>query len=334
MRAGHFITHVQSLVGDPDGDFHTTEKVLLHLNTAIEEICTRSRTVCTYIYIPAVKGQGMYGMPDNFLAFKYVGYYYQDELIPIYPGGMADAAPAIFSQRNSYGIPHTYADGGNAYVEKTVGRVQTVEEVQQVYPGVGIGTFRSDTEIPSVLIGDRLINFTDNSEGVITDVDNPNGRITYANLKDGKDNRMDIGDNFRILSRTEHRKTLAISPPPQKTDSIGAESIFVFYAREHLPITLENIENRNDEIEIGDEFNSTLRHRVCYYACLEERGLDNPATAGFDVKYETDYNKAFPKANRRIQQLITTWRSGGRRPPPRITIKQIGDYAVRNPAVE
>ena len=121
MRAGNFITHVQALVGDPDGDLHTTEKVLLHLNTAIEEICTRSRTVCTYIYLPAIKGQGMYGMPDPFLAFKFVGYYYQDRLIEVYPGGITDAAPGIFSQRNYYSIPHTYADGGNAFIEKVVG---------------------------------------------------------------------------------------------------------------------------------------------------------------------------------------------------------------------
>ena len=333
MRAGNFITHVQRLVGDPDGDFHSQEKVLLHLNTALEEICTRSRTVCTYLYLPAIEGQGMYGMPDHFLAFKYVGYYYQDELIPIHPGGIADAAPAIFSQRYSYGIPHTYAEGGNAYVEKVVARVQTVEQVSTVYPGVGVGTFISDSEIPSVLAGDKLINFTDNSEGVISEVDNLAGRITYTDLANGKDNRMDIGDNFRILSRSEHRKTLAISPPPQKTDSLGAESIFVFYAREHIPITIENIENRNDEIEIGSEFNSALRHRVCYFASQEEKGIDNPQTQIYDVKYETDYMKAFPKANRRIQQLISTWRRGGRRPPPRITITQIGDYEVRNPAV-
>lgn len=334
MRAGNFITHVQSLLGDPEGEFHTTEKVLLHLNTAIEEVCTRSRTICTWIYLPAIKGQGMYGMPDDFLAFKYVGFYYQDQLLEIHPGGIADAAPAIFSQRNYYNIPHTFAEGGNAYVEKVVTTVQRLIETQEVYPGVGTGAFIANAEIPTVLVGDRLINYTDGSEGVVTAVDNPNGRISYADLANGQDNTMSQGDHFRILSRTEHRHTLSIAPPPQKTDKVGAESIFVFYAREHLPITKEHIDNRNDEIEIGTEWNAALRHRVCYYGSLEEKGIDNHQTQLFEVAYETEYMKRYPKANRRIQQTITTWRRGGKRPPPRITIKQTGDYAVRNPAVE
>lgn len=335
MRAGNFITHVQSLVGDPAGDFHTTEKVLRHLTTAIEDICTRSRTICTWLYIAAERGRGMYGLPDNFLEFKFVGFYYQDQLIELHPGGVADTAPRIFSERyQTYNrIPHTFADGGNAFIEKVVTTVQTLESQQQVYPGVGTGTFIAGAEIPTVKRGDRLINFTDNSEGDIIDVDPPNGRVTYANLANGEDNTMSEGDEFRILSRTEHLHTLVLSPPPQKDDATGAESIYVFFAREHIPITMADIDNQNDEIEIGTEWNSTLRHRVCYYASLEEKGIDNPQTQIYDVKYETDYMKAFPKANRRIRQILSTWRRGGKRPPPRVTIRQIGDYAVRNPAV-
>ena len=335
MRAGNFITDISQLLGDPSGDFHTTDNLLRYLNIAIEDICTRSRTICTWIYLQAIKEQGMYGLPDTFLEFKFVGYYYQDQLIEVHPGGIADTAPGIFSQRyqNYNNIPHTFADGGNAYVEKVVTTVQRLVEAQEVYPGVGTGTFIAGAEIPTVKVGDRLINYTDNSEGVITVVDPPNGRITYADLANGEDNTMSQGDNFRILSRTEHRHTLALSPPPQKTDKLGTESLYVFHAREHIPISMENIENDNDEVEIGTEWNSTLRHRVCYYACLEEKGIDNPQTQIYEIKYETDYDKAFPKANRRIKQTISSWRRGGRRSPPRISITQQGDYAVRNPAV-
>ena len=336
MRAGNFITHVQSLVGDPSGDFHTTEQVLLHLVTAIEDICTRSRTICTWMFLPAVRGQGMYGMPDNFLEFKFVGFYYQDQLLEVYPANTAETAPRIFSERyqNRSQIPHTFADGGNAHTERVAANVQELIEAQQMYPGVGVGTFISGAEILTVRAGDRLINITDNSEGVITEVDPPNRRITYARLDNGADNTMNVGDEFRILSRTEHLHTLALSPPPPRDDVIGAESIYVFFAREHISISMEDIKNRNDEIEIGTEWHSALRHRVCYYASLEEKGIDNAQTQLFDVKYETDYAKAFPKANRRIRQVISSWRTAGRGVKPRITITQIGDYAVRNPAVE
>ena len=125
MRAGIFITHVQSLLGDPDGDFHNTEKMLLHLNTAIEDICTRSRTICAWLYIHALSDQGQYGLPENFLEFKFVGFYYQDYLLPLSPSGIRDAAPAVFSDRNRYynRVPHIYADGGNAFIEKVVDTV-------------------------------------------------------------------------------------------------------------------------------------------------------------------------------------------------------------------
>ena len=332
MRAGAFIPQVQSLLGDPEGDFHTTEKVLLHLNTAIEDICTRSRTICSWLLIPAIEDQGRYGLPEKFLEFKFVGYYYQDQLLQLTPGGVADIAPAIFSDRNyHYGIPHTYADGGNAFLEKVVSTIETVETVGSAV----IFSVTLDGHYPDIKIGDRFLNVTDDSEGVITTVGTENPTtVQIENINNGIDNMVEIDDEFRIVSRTEHRHSLSIAPPPKITDIKGEKSIYVFYAREHISITMENIENANDEIEVGTEWNSTLRHRVCYYAALEEKGIDNAQTISFDIKYETDYMKTFPKANRRIREIISTYRNAGRRIRPKTTISHAYDHSVRSITVE
>ena len=335
MRATTLITHVQLLLGDPEGQFHPTDKMLIHLNTAIEDICTRSRTISSWLYIPTVKNQGTYGLPESFLDFHYVGYYYRDELIDLTPGGIADTAPAIFSQKPVYKpCPHTYSNGGNAYIEKVVSTVQASENYQNVYPGVGTGTFTSGEETPTVLIGDRLINITDNSEGIVSGVDAPNGKVTYENLANGASNRMQKGDQFRILSRTEHRHSLNIAPPPQKTDAIGAESIYVFYSRTHIPMEMSHLENRNDELEIDTEWHNALRHRVCYYAVVEEKGIESPQAASFAIQYETEYKRAFPKARRRIRQAITHWKQLPKRPPPKVVISSLDDETRKDTIID
>ena len=739
MRAGSFITHMQSLLGDPEGDFHTTEKMLLHLNTAIEDICTRSRTICSWHYISAEEDRGMYGLPENFLEFKFVGFYYRDQLIPLSPSGITGAAPSVFSERftNYNQIPLTYADGGNASTEKLVGTViETEDSVVAYYAGVEVpedaadttsmgtatanqytwsdvsdadirhgrwrgevadavardavtdnlandvlfqldnntfwewevgsgwnditgyiatffidhvgtdsfssmflsegytdaqldtyfetntfstikstyvhrtgdvnqlqrltaitprleneytwvdisdsdirfnGRWRGEvadttarnaltgnengdvafklddntlwewnelssswdnvtskpgyllidhippesgdtvvflnqgytdaeldtyfethelstshstyvhrtgdinqlqrltaiteveattenvlgdyvidyvhdngpivgyidsygdpiptnetglvfiegnqafqivengvgqadctnisdlqtengnltlsfigrseesdlssfwtedepystshayyyfditqqelrlvqreiktikayvgrseetlavevtpTEYNSILIGDRLINYTDDSEGIIIDKArfSDTTAIFTVEMAGGTDNKMEVGDEFRVLSNTAHRHSLVLSPPPRTTDAEGVESIYIFYAREHIPFSMLNIEHGTDEIELGTEWNTVLRHRVAYYASLEEKGIDNPQTQSFDIRYETDYMKAFPKANRRIREAISAWRGNSRKLSPKVTITQTGDNTV------
>ena len=324
MRAATFIDHVQRLFGDPEGQFHKTEKVLFNLNTAIEDICTLSKTICTWIYIPAIKGQGLYGLPESYLETKYAFYYCEGQLLELTRATTKDTAPQIFSDSQYYNTtPLTYSDGGNAFIEKVVSTVDDEIAYQKVFPGVGVGEFRANAEIPTIRIGDRLINITDNSEGEITDFDAPNGTIEYRNLRNGETNRMNPDDEFRILSRTEHRHSIVIAPPPQKTDKKGAESIYVYYARTHIPITMDNIENQNDELEISTVWHAALRNRTLYYMAVEEKGIDSPTTLSFDVQYNTEYRKALPSARKRIRESISHWKSTPRRPPPRIVISSL-----------
>ena len=334
MRAEEFIQQTQHLLGDPAGDFHTKAKVLTSLTMALEDICTRSRTLCDWHFEPALAEQGRYGLPESYLATKYVGFFYEGVLYDLHPGNTGDTAPAVFSTTpQNTRVPQTYADGGNAYIEKTVATVTNVIEHSTVYPGVGVGDVQIDSEIPQVKVGDRFINMTDNSEGVVSDLEVASGSIVYADLKDGKTNITQIGDEIRILSRTAHRHTLTIAPPPAETDPFGTESIYIYLARTHRSITETDIEADNDDIELGTEFHSALRHRVMYYASLEEKGISHPDTIAFDVKYETDYHKAFPRANRRIQAYLTAWRQQARRVRPRKTFIQAADWSVRAPYI-
>ena len=671
MRAELFIKQCQRLLGDPAGDFHDMEKTLEHLNTALDDISTRSRTLCTWNYQPVINGQGMYGLPEEHLEFKYVGFYYQGELCELVPGSVADAAPAIFSDsQHANNVPYLYAHAGNARIEKVVSvtplppgirreiartynryitlarrpheytlaesvytqyaeltarqdlepelpenydalfievfkkledpdvhqylnleiinyvvenativqsllpdldegfvtflrtnnqilaffRVPEVQEllldrarireligiieappnpqlaetvyaryrnllngefIQALLPPdrrealenvarvltdpriqevltpenidlalldpdilstfvsninplfiemlknntelqfifrdkdvrdllastqtlqafidlwlqdtaarenaikvdgnrvyISFGTDDAETEYlreydhtqdneivltqggssvrlpianseiktptleltidqdadinifdfvdgepvniiftvpnasidksgevnfwipnptPDIKIGDKLINFTDGSEGLVSDVDNSYRRITFLGLTGGVRNTVAPGDEIRILSATLHTHAIAISPPPSKTDDIGNESLYVYQAQSHKVFTPQDLENENDQIELDADFNSTLRNRVMYYASLEEKGISDRNTIGFDVQYETDYAKAFPKANRKIRQYLSSWRVNRRRLPPRRTIAHAGDWSEKRP---
>lgn len=333
MRASDFISYVQTMLGDPEGQFHPSEKILLHLNTTIEDICTRSRTICTFNYIAAVKDQGVYGMPENYLEAKNVFFYYQGELIPLTRDTLTNTAPPIFSKYTYNNVPMTYSEGGNAYVEKLVSSVQTGKIRTDASSDVWRLTL--DDYYPNILIGDRFINITDNSEGIISIVMDVNPtQLQIREIKNGVDNQIAVDDQFRILSRTEHRHSLNIAPAPGKTDKIGAESLYVFFARTHTPITIENLQNQNDYIELGAEWNRTIRNGTCYYASLVEKGVDSPTTDRFQIIYETEYKKAEPKAKRRTREALSHWKKTPRRPPPRVVISSLDESRDPTIAVE
>ena len=119
--------------------------------------------------------------------------------------------------------------------------------------------------------------------------------------------------------------------PPNRTDAVGNESMFIYYARKHQEITQQRIDDGNDTLELDSEFDSTLRHRICYYASLDQNGMAAAATQAFDIKYETDYAKAIIPVRRRIRQFISTWRAGVRRSSARglETITRAADWNLK-----
>ncbi len=310
MRASQVIDHVATLLGDPSKDYHTADKLLLHLNAALEDICDRSRSLRSPSYHRLIAHQSMYGLPANFLEADIVGVVHQGRWREMQYSDLGPTLPAIIDDVTAGLAPGRYTIWGQAHIEKHVG---TVVENRNTNDPSGETSFTSSVPLHSVLRGDRVINIRDDSEGIVQAVSSDFLQVTFEDLAGGDDNRMEIGDMFRILSPEASRKNLIISPPPTTTDETGTESLFLYYARAHQEITQERIDDGNDTLEIDPEFASTLRHRVSYYASLDEKGLDHPATQGFDIKYETDYAKAIIPVRRRIRQFISSWRAGVRR---------------------
>lgn len=310
MRASTTINHVRTLLGDPDGDYHSDSKMLLHLNAALEDICDRSRSLRSPSYHRLIANQSMYGLPESFLEADIVGIVYQGRWRELDYADLAPTLPAIIDDVTAGLAPWRYTIWGQAHIEK---HVATVIENPNTNDQSGEVSFYSSVPLSEVLPGDRVINITDDSEGRVRALSDRFSQVIFEDLAGGDDNRMQVGDEFRILSPEASRKNLVISPPPTTADEDGTESLFIYYARSHQEITQQLIDDENDRLEIDPEFASTLRHRVSYYASLDEKGLDHPATQGFDIKYETDYARAIIPVRRRIRQFVSSWRAGVRR---------------------
>lgn len=310
MRASQIIDHVATLLGDPSKDYHTADKLLLHLNAALEDICDRSRSLRSPAYHRLIAHQSMYGLPASFLEADIVGIVYQGRWRELEYADLGPTLPAIIDDVTAGLAPWRYTIWGQAHLERYVA---TVVENRNTNDPSGETSFTSSVPLHGVLRGDRVINFTDDSEGIVQAVSSDFLQVTFEDLAGGEDNRMEIGDEFRILSPEASRKNLVISPPPTVSDETGTESLFLYYARAHQEITQERVADGNDTLEIDPEFASTLRHRVSYYASLDEKGIDHRATQSYDIKYETDYAKAIIPVRRRIRQFVSSWRAGVRR---------------------
>ena len=316
-------------MGDPDGDYHSDAKLLLHLNAALEDICDRSRSLRVPSYHRLIANQSMYGLPASFLEADIVGIVYQGRWRELDYADLGPTLPAIIGDVTAGLAPWRYTIWGQAHIEKYVASVIENPNTNDLSGEV---TFYSSVPLSGVLRGDRIINITDDSEGRVRAVSADFSEVTFEDLAGGDDNRMQIGDEFRILSPEASRKNLVISPPPTTADEDGTESLFIYFARSHQEITQQRIDDENDTLEIDTEFASTLRHRVSYYASLDERGIDHPATQAYDIKYETDYARAIIPVRRRIRQFITSWRAGVRRNRSvrgTETITRTGDWGLK-----
>ena len=330
-RASDLINHCRTLAGDPEADYHDDTKMLLHLNTSLRDIALRSRTFCEWIYMAMISGQGTYGLPDRYLEAKYVGYRYQGKLRELTPGGTSDVAPAVFDETlRTNSIPWSYADGGAAQIEKAVTTVES-SEISNEGETQGYGDFVSTDPVPNAISGDTLINVTDGSEGVISEPQQRDDDITflYHSLAGGEDNKLEADDVIRILSRSAHLHSITIAPPPGKTDEIGKESLFAYIAALPREIQSAHIQADNDFIEIAQEFEPALRQRIMYYMRFDQDGATADTTQSHEIRYETDYATAYPKANRRIRQYLTSWKMAGQRIPRAIKITATGDWSSR-----
>ena len=272
MRASTVINHVRTLLGDPDGDYHSDTKMLLHLNAALEDICDRSRSVRVASNQALIADQSAYGLPESFLEADIVGVIYQGRWRELDYAHIGEQLGQINTDFD-YGslAPFRYTIWGNAHVERYVGTV-IANPSDPSADNSGETTFWSSVPLTNALPGDRLINITDDSEGIISELAGGFSNVTFLNLAGGEDNAMQVDDEFRILSPDASRKNLVISPAPSSNDEGGVESLFLYHSRSHKLMTQTEIDDGNDTLEIDTEFASTLRHRISYYAALDEKG--------------------------------------------------------------
>lgn len=122
MRAQEVIDYCRILAGDPHGDVHTDEKMLLHLNTVCRDISVNSRSVTDALYLPAVSGQARYGLPEGFLRLEIAGWQTdRGRYRPLSPITMELASWMAHSENS--GRPRHFDVFGRAAVERVVSRV-------------------------------------------------------------------------------------------------------------------------------------------------------------------------------------------------------------------
>lgn len=328
MKVSEIIKYCRVLAGDPDGEYHDDDKMQLHANTVLDEIATRARTICSWQFFRMTAEQGHYGLRDDFLEFKYVGYQHLGQYRPLAPANVEEVSPEIFDTRTqSNKIPYRYTYAGNAHIEKVVATV--IDPPTSKEDRTGETFFYSSLPVPNALPGDTIINITDDSEGTIFGTQDSHQQIILQNLRGGHDNKMQVGDRFRLLSPSEHLHTIGVAPTPGKDDAVGQESLAVYMARNHRAITDKHIKDGNDDIELDAEYHAAIRYLMLHYMYLDEHGIEDPNTNRAKISYETSYHSCQPRVEQRVRQFISTWRQGAQQKRSTPVFNIHGDWSIR-----
>ena len=308
MTAREIIKEAQLLIGDPHVDFHDRDRMLFALNRATNRISTRSRSIHEQCHHPVIAGQYQYALPPGSLYIRKAkyksgtwrdldrGFFNDVEARAAYPGG---------------GPPRTFSLWQNAREERFVGTVEAVDfDEQQMQRRV---TFNLPYTKGAVRLGDIVFNLSaKHAEGMITEIpgDDPTEttQIGYSPLRGGTRDRFEVGDQIRITSPHTRGHALIVAPAPVRTDEQGDESIAVFVARRHRSITLREIDNENDSLELDDEFNDTLMYEILHWARVQRMGMDTTAQLYRRLSNE-EYFKAIPLVENRMSQSLNAWES-------------------------
>ena len=158
------------------------------------------------------------------------------------------------------------------------------------------------------VIDDRVINVTDDSEGIITSI--AATTITMAGtsqLDGGADDTFAASDAYRIESSESPRHQLRVHPAPSATDTTGTESIRVYHAREHRAITQAQMDAGRDGLEIDVELEDALVRKIAQLAQEREFGVDSSEAIAQATHFNNEYFRAIPQIRRRIRQFKSTW---------------------------
>ena len=314
ITARDVIRRVRRNLSDEHSDYHDAVDVLDDLNQALDDLSIRSQSIVTGIYHPAIEGQGKYGLPDSFLHAHFVGFRNQSgHWYPLTETSIKTNTyfiENVVDSRNGAGTagqsydPYYYDISGRSAIEKVVAPISEVHTQL---------SFEIANLPDTVKIGDIVINVTNaNATGTITFLDDS---IIFINEWVGNAAPgIALENQIRIVSAEIPNQTLVISPVPTFTDATGDESIYVYAAQKHRPITQALIDAENDVLEIDPELESALIDLTTHYASIAEHGVESPTTLMFERRYETKYHRAMPKIRRRIREFRSLWFTTGFNP--------------------
>ena len=170
-------------------------------------------------------------------------------------------------------------------------------------------------ETNDIVVNDAISNLTDTSTGSVTYVTtlDPSGYLTiltYNVLLGGTRQRFKAGDLLRVRSPHAQNHNLIISPTPQEDDEQGFESIAAWVIRQHRHITLADIDNNNDELELDTELEEALVELQCKWITRAEQEGPSQRSELHNAEYRRQMRMKMPYVNRRMRQARTLWESG------------------------
>ena len=307
------IRYCQMQAQDPDGQYHTDEKMLMHGNTVCRDISVNSRTVIESFYRNAVPFQSRYGLPEGFLRMEICGWQVGGgRYRPLSPTTFNVASWTTFNQTT--GRPRAFAVFGRAAVERAVEVVHRIgvlppageeHDTVQLQGGVVLDIKR----------GDRIVNVSDGSstgyilrtQAILNDRNETVQVIGYSELQNGTRPFLQEDDKVRILSPGSPLFSLIISPTPSDAGEAGEEALFLAISRAHREISARDIQEENDFLELDIEFEPALREFILFYMFRDEHGADASATQAQYITANTAFRQALPNVQDRIRAWISMW---------------------------
>lgn len=314
MRAQELIDLVTRLEAT-EGEF-TDAQLLTHINSALRDITTHSRSIRGELLIQAVEGQRQYGLtPQEILSIAGVAYKQPS-------GRYRPLQRATLRQTEVVGEyvtgtrPQVYDLWRSGYIE----RYASVE----IDDTASSTAFSFEASLPFVKLGDTIINLSDgvgdsNAESRVIGIDRPAGSpppglvVSYSPFINGTRENAEVGDEIRFISPSAAHRSLAISPAPLETDDAGEFSISAFITRGHREITEDNLSNFNDELELAVEFEEALVFKVRYYMSAETREETDAHTQLMYDRASQKYYENLPRVNNRMEEVFSAWlrKAGG-----------------------
>lgn len=314
MRAKELMDEAREFLNDPEADYFSDAKMLGHLNRALRDVSSRARSIREVIYQRAAAGQSVYGLPEGFLGNDKFAWLASGEWFPLLKRRLPQVEALNYSVGASAWRPFFYDVWGRSREEKIVAPVTEVSFDGFPTHSETFGFRFASGIVGSMEIreGDMIVNMTDGSEGVVTEVDGDrfgapllvNGKRTGAEF-----GRILVGDLIRILTPNVFGHALRIAPAPMETAGAGEEVLWMYLSRRHREITQWHIDNFNDGLELDIELETPGLERLIYWCRREELGVKDPETIAQRTVYEDEYRKAAPKVRQRNREHESTWGS-------------------------